>query len=173
MTPQSICAYCGAISRGCLDDARGCLDDARGCLDDAPVRDAVSHRLEVAIDAVARVGPDLLEAEAPDEWPKIVGMRNVPAHQYSDLDQEILQNTIDNRLEGFGDLVERRPLQPVPGQRVADRRSIGPQQPSASASSASLSRMPAAEMSAMSFAVHRFHRDAVLLRTLDRRPRLP
>lgn len=41
------------------------------------------------------------------DWPKIVGMRNMLAHQYADLDQEILQNTIDNRLGAFVDLVER------------------------------------------------------------------
>jgi len=34
-------------------------------------------------------------------------MRNMLAHQYADLDQEILQNTIDNRLEGFIRLVDR------------------------------------------------------------------
>ncbi len=77
----------------------------RGSLDDALIRDGVCHRLEVAIDAVAKVNQDLL-AEVPD-WPKIVGMRNMLAHQYADLDQEILQNTIDNRLDGFVRLVER------------------------------------------------------------------
>lgn len=80
---------------------------ARGGLDDALVRDAVSHRLEVAIDAIAKVGDELLAAEAPDEWPKIVGMRNILAHQYADLDQEILQNTIDNQLDGLVQLVTR------------------------------------------------------------------
>jgi uncharacterized protein with HEPN domain len=80
---------------------------ARGSLDDVLVRDAVSHRLEVAIDAVANVSPDLLDAQAPAEWPKIAGMRNMFAHQYADLDQEILQNTIDNRLEGFAQLIDR------------------------------------------------------------------
>ncbi|WP_204080595.1 DUF86 domain-containing protein [Mycobacterium riyadhense] len=84
-----------------------CEHLARGSLDDALIRDAVSHRLEVAIDAVAKVSPELLDAEAPAEWPKIVAMRNLLAHQYVDLDQEILQNTIDNRLEGFTQLVER------------------------------------------------------------------
>jgi uncharacterized protein YutE (UPF0331/DUF86 family) len=79
----------------------------RGSLDDALIRDAVCHRLEVAIDAVAKVNQDLLDAEVPDDWPKIVGMRNMLAHQYADLDQEILQNTIDNRLDGFVRLVER------------------------------------------------------------------
>lgn len=34
-------------------------------------------------------------------------MRTMLAHQYADLDQEILQNTIDNRLGAFVDLVER------------------------------------------------------------------
>lgn len=78
----------------------------RGSLDDALIRDAVSHRLEVAIDATANVSADLLRAEAPEDWPKIVGMHNMLAHQYADLDQEILQNTIDNRLDNFVQLVE-------------------------------------------------------------------
>jgi uncharacterized protein with HEPN domain len=43
----------------------------------------------------------------PDDWPKIVGMRTMLAHQYADLDQEILQNTIDNRLAWFVRLVDR------------------------------------------------------------------
>lgn len=80
---------------------------ARGSLDDVLVRDAVSHRLAVAIDAIANVSAELLDAQAPAEWPKIVGMRNMLAHQYADLDQEILQNTIDNRLEGLARLVDR------------------------------------------------------------------
>ncbi|HVK22647.1 MAG TPA: HepT-like ribonuclease domain-containing protein [Actinokineospora sp.] len=79
----------------------------RGSLDDALVRDAVSHRLEVAIDAVGRVDNDLIQVEAPADWPKIVGMRNMIAHQYADFDTEILQNTIDNRLAGFIELVDR------------------------------------------------------------------
>lgn len=79
----------------------------RGGLDDALIRDAVSHRLEVAIDAVARISPERLRAEAPTEWPKIVGMRNMLAHQYAELDQEILQNTIDNRLDDLIGLIER------------------------------------------------------------------
>ena len=95
-----------------LDDAREHLrllhqHLSRGSLDDALIRDAVSHRLEVAIDAVGKVRQDLLQAEAPTDWPKIVGMRNMLAHQYADLDQEILQNTIDNRLEVFIQLVDR------------------------------------------------------------------
>lgn len=82
---------------------------SRGSLDDTLIRDAVSHRLGVAIDAVAKVGADLLRAEAPEDWPKIIGMRNILAHQYADLDQEILHNTIDNRLGEFIDLVNRLP----------------------------------------------------------------
>jgi hypothetical protein len=42
----------------------------RGSLDDILIRDAVSHRLEVAIDAISRVSPELLAAEAPSDWPK-------------------------------------------------------------------------------------------------------
>jgi uncharacterized protein with HEPN domain len=80
---------------------------SRGGLDDAMVRDAVSHRLEVAIDAMARVSKELLDAEATEDWPKIVGMRNILAHQYADLDQQILQDTIDNRLASLTELATR------------------------------------------------------------------
>lgn len=79
----------------------------RGGLDDALVRDAVSYRLEVAIDAIGKVSGDLLAAEAAADWPKLVAMRNILAHQYADLDQEILQNTVDNRLDGLIQLAER------------------------------------------------------------------
>ena len=34
----------------------------RGSLDDILIRDAVSHRLEVAIDAISRVSPQLLDS---------------------------------------------------------------------------------------------------------------
>jgi len=89
----------------------------RGTLDDQMVRDAVSHRLEVAIDAVAKISQDMLAAEAPEDWPKIVGMRNILAHQYAELDAEILQNTIDNQLDGFIQLVDRlRSTASAPGK---------------------------------------------------------
>jgi uncharacterized protein with HEPN domain len=85
------------------------LDDhlQRGGLDDILVRDAVSHRLEVAIDAISRVSTELLESEAPDDWLKIVAMRNILAHQYADLDPDILQNTINNRLGDLRELITR------------------------------------------------------------------
>lgn len=80
---------------------------SRGSLDEILIRDAVSHRLEVIIDAVGKISQDLLRAEAPEDWPKMVGIRNMLAHQYADLDQEILQNTIANRLQGLIQLIER------------------------------------------------------------------
>lgn len=79
----------------------------RGSLDDILIRDAVSHRLEVAIDAISRVSPQLLDSAAPDNWPKIVAMRNILAHQYADLDPVILQNTINNRLGDLQELIIR------------------------------------------------------------------
>jgi len=79
----------------------------RGGLDDPLIRDAVSHRLEVAIDAISKVSREHLEREAPTDWPKIVGMRNLLAHQYTELDQQILQNTIDNRLDVLVHLIAR------------------------------------------------------------------
>lgn len=107
---------------------------ARGPLDDSLIRDAVSHRLEVAIEATAKVSEKLLRTEAPEEWPKIVGMRNMLAHQYADLDQEILQNTLDNRLDGFIDTpfggnpgvhAGEEPIPAVPATRVRVAGPVG------------------------------------------------
>jgi uncharacterized protein with HEPN domain len=48
-----------------------------------------------------------LESAVPDDWPKIVAMRNMLAHQYADLDSEIFQNTINNRLGDLRELITR------------------------------------------------------------------
>lgn len=79
----------------------------RGGLADVMIRDAVCHRLEVAVEAVGRVDPELVRSEFGDDWPRIVAMRNMLAHQYAELDQEILQNTVDNRLDPFVASVQR------------------------------------------------------------------
>jgi|SRR5215211_5073506 len=79
----------------------------RGSLGDLLVRDAVSHRLEVAIDAISRVSPELLDSEVPNDWAKIIAMRNILAHQYADLDAAILQSTINNRLGDLRNLITR------------------------------------------------------------------
>jgi uncharacterized protein with HEPN domain len=79
----------------------------RGGLDDVLIRDAVSHRLEVTIDAIGRVSPQTLESAVPEDWPKIVAMRNMLAHQYADLDSDILENTIKNRLGDLRELIAR------------------------------------------------------------------
>ncbi|MGH3466418.1 MAG: HepT-like ribonuclease domain-containing protein [Thermocrispum sp.] len=83
------------------------------------IREAVCHRLEVAIDAVGRVGEELVGSEFAGDWPRIVAMRNMLAHRYAELDQEILQNTVDNRLGWFVASVRR--LQDVAVQRDAAR----------------------------------------------------
>lgn len=44
---------------------------------------------------------------SPEDWPTIVGMRNMLAHQYAEVDPEILRNTIENRLDDLVALVER------------------------------------------------------------------
>lgn len=40
---------------------------SRGGLGEVMVRDAVSHRLEVAIDAVGKISKELLNSEAPED----------------------------------------------------------------------------------------------------------
>ena len=73
-----------------------------------------------------KINAEILQAEAPAEWPRIVGMRNMLAHQYAELDQQILQNTIDNRLDGLIQLVNRLRIVVTASEDTDDAKSSAP-----------------------------------------------
>lgn len=53
-------------------------------------------------------------------------MRNMLANQYAELDQQILQNTIDNRLDGLIQLVNRRRIVVTASDDTDDANSSAP-----------------------------------------------
>ena len=98
-------------------DRHGALEDAlenlailrqhltMGDLDQPIVIDAVSRRLEAAIESLndAGVGVDLFGSM----WPAIRGLRNRLAHGYTDADPEIIRNTIKYDLDEFEATIRR------------------------------------------------------------------
>ena len=65
---------------------------------DIKTRDAVVRNLEV-IGEAARNLPDHLRKEADEiEWNKIIGLRNILAHAYFNLNSQIIWDVVQNKL---------------------------------------------------------------------------
>lgn len=77
-------------------------------LADEKTQDAVIRRFEVMGEAARRLPDAFQEAHPAIPWRKIVGMRNVLAHEYDDIALEILWDTIENQLGALEESI--RPL---------------------------------------------------------------
>ena len=65
--------------------------------------DAVVHNLEV-IGEAARKLPLEIKARSPEiEWPKIVALRNILAHEYFGVNTQIVWDVVQNKLRPISD----------------------------------------------------------------------
>jgi uncharacterized protein with HEPN domain len=74
------------------DYAGGRLEDVS--IDEAVVLDAVLLRLIIIGEAIKNVGPDLRERAPGIPWRKYAGLRDVIAHQYFQVQKQIIESTI-------------------------------------------------------------------------------
>lgn len=66
---------------------------------DRKTRDAVTRNLEIIGQAVKDIGADTLAQSHPDiPWSQISATRNVLAHQYLGVDNELLWNIVEREL---------------------------------------------------------------------------
>ena len=66
---------------------------------DRKTQDAVVRNLEIIGEAASRL-PESAKAQAPDiEWRKIVGLRNILAHEYFGVSLPLIWDVIQNKLD--------------------------------------------------------------------------
>lgn len=74
---------------------------------DRKTSDAVLYNLVVIGEATAQIS-DATRARAPEiPWTKIVGLRNLIAHEYFRIDLEVIQAIVEDRLEELDRVAER------------------------------------------------------------------
>lgn len=73
---------------------------------DLKTQDAVIRNLQTLCESTQRL-PDAWKAMRPDiEWKTISGFRNVLAHQYLDLDLDIVWNVVENYLPNLKQAID-------------------------------------------------------------------
>jgi uncharacterized protein with HEPN domain len=81
--------------------------DREAFVRDARTVDAVLHNLEILGEAAKRVPPGIRSRIPEVEWRKIVGMRDLLAHVYFQIDLDIVWNVIEAKLEPLSKGIER------------------------------------------------------------------
>ncbi|MBD1809898.1 DUF86 domain-containing protein [Microcoleus sp. FACHB-SPT15] len=73
---------------------------------DIKTQDAVLRNLQTMCESVQKL-PDEWKAAYPNtEWSRIAGFRNVLAHQYLDVDLDVVWNIIENYLSNLEETIE-------------------------------------------------------------------
>ena len=73
---------------------------------DIKTQDAVLRNLQTMCESVQKL-PDEWKAAHPNtEWSRIAGFRNVLAHQYLDVDLDVVWNIIENYLSNLEETIE-------------------------------------------------------------------
>jgi uncharacterized protein with HEPN domain len=74
---------------------------------DQLLQDAVTRRIEILGEAARRVS-EKMRSEMPDiPWYQIIGMRNILAHEYDDIDLDIVWRVIQQELPILIPILER------------------------------------------------------------------
>lgn len=100
-----------------LEHARGAARAVRGrsleeYAADEDLRLSVERRIEIIGEAARRVSSGFQEAHPEVPWRKIVAQRNVLAHEYGEVDDEIMWRVVTVSLPDLIGLLE--PLVPAP-----------------------------------------------------------
>ena len=84
----------------CLQRIREYTADGRQqFMNDRKTQDAVIRNLEIAGQIVRDLGPDSLAKQRPEvPWARIVGTRNILAHQYLGVDLSLIWNIVEREL---------------------------------------------------------------------------
>lgn len=60
--------------------------------------DAIVRNLEIIGEAAKHIPPEIRNRYSDVEWPKVAGLRDIVAHEYFGLDEDILWDIVQNRI---------------------------------------------------------------------------
>jgi uncharacterized protein with HEPN domain len=81
--------------------------DRTGLIGDQKTYDAVVRNLEIIGEAAKHISDDLRTAIPDVEWRKIAAMRNMLAHAYFGIDNDILWDVVQNKIPPLATAVGR------------------------------------------------------------------
>lgn len=76
-------------------------------LGDVRTYDAVVRNLEIIGEAAKHISSELREQISDIEWRKIAGLRDMLAHDYFGIDDDILWDIVTNRVPELAEVVEK------------------------------------------------------------------
>lgn len=106
--PKDDLVYVGHM----LDVARKVTEKVRGLSRqdfdrDENLRLALTHLIQVIGEAAARVSQDLCDSHAEIPWKAIVGMRHKVVHDYLNVDEDIVWDTVSQEIQPLVDALAK------------------------------------------------------------------
>lgn len=74
---------------------------------DKKTSDAVLYNLVVIGEAAGQIGDDTRHAAPEIPWPKVVGLRNLIAHEYFRIDLDVIRSILSEQLDALDDAAAR------------------------------------------------------------------
>ncbi len=102
-----------------LTAARDALEFTSGCTfeqfrTDKLRQSAVERKVEIIGEAARRVSEAFRDAHPEIPWPKVIGLRNIVAHDYSGIRQELMWRVVSLRLPELVTMLDALGLTPPP-----------------------------------------------------------
>jgi len=83
---------------------------------DELIQNWIVHHLQILGEAAAKISKDFRNRHADIPWSKMIGMRNIPVHDYFGIDVDVVWPAVENDLPAL-----ERKIHKLLGARVGDR----------------------------------------------------
>lgn len=74
---------------------------------DTMLQDAIIRQISIVGEAASKLPKSLRDRSADTPWKQIIGMRNIVIHDYSEIDLDVIWNTVEQELPLLGKQVKK------------------------------------------------------------------